>query len=46
VDRYTLAALRHEVYRIMHIFDLVLVIPIVLLSLLSGLVVSLFTKWG
>ena len=39
-------ALRHHVYRIMHIFDLVLVIPIVLLSLLSGLVVALWTKWG
>jgi hypothetical protein len=40
------AALRHDVYRIMHIFDLVLVIPIVLLCLLSGLVMSLCTKWG
>ncbi|MGW4945384.1 hypothetical protein ACWEOZ_27770 [Actinoplanes sp. NPDC004185] len=39
-------ALRHHAYRVMHIFDLGLVIPIVLLSLLSGLVVALFTKWG
>ncbi len=40
------AALRHDVYEIMHILDIALVIPIVLLSLLSGLAVSLFTKWG
>ncbi|MEU8609898.1 hypothetical protein AB0C29_18100 [Actinoplanes sp. NPDC048791] len=39
-------ALRHHAYRVMHIFDLGVVIPIVLLSLLSGLVVALLTKWG
>lgn len=38
--------LRHYAYEIMHIFDLAIVIPLVLLSLLTGLVVSLGTKWG
>ncbi|WP_051569923.1 hypothetical protein [Cryptosporangium arvum] len=38
--------LRHDVYRIMHLFDLVIVIPVVVLTILSGLVVSLFTRWG
>jgi len=38
--------LRHHAYAIMHIFDLALVIPLVLLSILTGLVVSLGTHWG
>lgn len=38
--------LRHHVYRIMHLFDLVIVIPVVVLAILSGLLVSLFTQWG
>lgn len=39
-------ALSHDAYRIMHIFDLVVVIPVVLLSIVSGAVVSLGTTWG
>ncbi|AGL16609.1 hypothetical protein [Actinoplanes sp. N902-109] len=39
-------ALSHDAYRIMHLFDLVIVIPVVFLSIISGLVVSLGTKWG
>jgi hypothetical protein len=39
-------ALSHGAYRIMHIFDLVIVIPMVFLSIITGLVVSLGTKWG
>jgi hypothetical protein len=38
--------LRHHVYRIMHLFDLVIVIPTVVLAIVSGLVVSLGTQWG
>lgn len=38
--------MRHNAYAIMHIFDLALVIPLVLLSILTGLVVSLGTHWG
>ena len=38
--------LAHDAYRIMHVFDLVIVIPVVFLSIISGLVVSLGTKWG
>ncbi|WP_158891406.1 hypothetical protein [Amycolatopsis anabasis] len=38
--------LRHHAYEIMHIFDLAIVIPLVLLSLGTGLVVSLGTRWG
>jgi hypothetical protein len=38
--------LRHHIYRIMHVLDLVVVIPVVVLSVLTGLVVSLFTHWG
>lgn len=38
--------LRHYAYEIMHIFDLAIVIPLVLLALITGLVVSLGTKWG
>ena len=40
------AHLRHDVYRIMHVFDLALVIPVVVLAILSGLVMSLGTPWG
>lgn len=39
-------ALRHASYALMHIFDLTLVIPLVLLSIITGLVVSLGTQWG
>lgn len=39
-------ALRHYAYEIMHIFDLAIVIPLVLLSLITGLVMSLGTPWG
>ncbi|MGK5683775.1 hypothetical protein [Actinoplanes sp. URMC 104] len=38
--------LGHDAYRIMHLFDLVIVIPMVFLAIVSGLVVSLGTKWG
>ncbi|MGH3984583.1 MAG: hypothetical protein ACRDST_18340 [Pseudonocardiaceae bacterium] len=38
--------LRHHAYEIMHIFDLAIVIPLVLLALITGLVMSLGTKWG
>ncbi len=38
--------LRHYAYEIMHIFDLAIVIPLVLLALITGLVMSLGTKWG
>jgi hypothetical protein len=40
------AQLRHATYRIMHIFDLVLVIPVVVLAIGTGLVLSLCTQWG
>jgi hypothetical protein len=39
-------ALRHNAYLFMHLFDLVLWIPLILLALVSGLVVSLGTEWG
>lgn len=38
--------LRYGAYQIFHIFDLVIVIPSVLLTIITGLVVSLGTKWG
>lgn len=38
--------LQHYAYEIMHVFDLAIVIPLVLLSLITGLVMSLGTKWG
>jgi hypothetical protein len=38
--------LRHAAYALMHIFDLALVIPLVLLSISSGLIVALGTPWG
>lgn len=40
------AALRQATYAIMHLFDLTLIIPLVLLSLITGLMVSLGTPWG
>ncbi|MBO2445849.1 hypothetical protein J4573_01985 [Actinomadura barringtoniae] len=39
-------AVRHGAYELMHVFDLAIVIPSVLLSIITGLVVSLGTKWG
>ncbi|MGH3564551.1 MAG: hypothetical protein ACRDRH_00675 [Pseudonocardia sp.] len=39
-------ALRHYAYAFMHVFDLTIVIPLVLLSIITGLVVSLGTQWG
>jgi hypothetical protein len=39
-------ALREHAYAFMHIFDLSIVIPLVLLSLISGVVVSFGTHWG
>lgn len=38
--------LQRAVYFIMHLFDLALIIPLVLLSILTGLMVSLGTPWG
>jgi hypothetical protein len=38
--------LRHHAYAFMHIFDLAIVIPLVLLSIITGLVVSMGTHWG
>ena len=40
------AALREHAYAFMHIFDLAIVIPLVLLSIITGLVVSMGTHWG
>lgn len=37
---------RHDAYRLMRIFDLVVVIPIVLAAIVTGLVVALFSRWG
>ncbi len=39
-------ALRHHAYALMHILDLAIVIPLVLLSIITGLVVSFGTPWG
>lgn len=39
-------ALRHGAYEVMHIFDLAIVIPSMVLAIVTGLVVSLGTKWG
>ncbi|MGK8524891.1 hypothetical protein ACRS6B_26635 [Nocardia asteroides] len=39
-------SLRRHAYEFMHIFDRALVIPVVLLSLGTGLVVSFGTRWG
>lgn len=39
-------AVRHGAYVLMHVFDLAIVIPSVALAILTGLVVSLGTKWG
>lgn len=38
--------LRRAAYAIMHLFDLTLIIPLVLLSLITGLIVALGTPWG
>jgi hypothetical protein len=38
--------LRHHAYNFMHIFDPAIVIPLVLLSIITGLVVSMGTHWG
>ncbi|MGH3931781.1 MAG: hypothetical protein ACRDTF_17610 [Pseudonocardiaceae bacterium] len=38
--------LRRHAYEIMHVFDLTLVIPLVLLSIITGLVVLLGSQWG
>ncbi|WP_410663302.1 hypothetical protein [Amycolatopsis sp. lyj-84] len=40
------AGLRHASYELMHVFDLFIVIPTMMLSILTGLVVSLGSKWG
>ncbi|WP_340682674.1 hypothetical protein LCL61_28945 [Amycolatopsis coloradensis] len=40
------AELRHGAYELMHIFDLFIVIPTMMLSIITGLVVSLGSKWG
>lgn len=39
-------ALRRHAYEFMHLFDLAMVIPLVLLSIVTGVVVSLAGKWG
>ncbi|GAA1949701.1 hypothetical protein GCM10009754_17940 [Amycolatopsis minnesotensis] len=39
-------AVRHGAYEIFHVFDLVIVIPSVVLTITTGLVVSLGTPWG
>lgn len=38
--------LQRDAYRMMHIYDLTLVIPLVILSIVTGLLGSLGTKWG
>ncbi|GAA3453182.1 hypothetical protein [Dactylosporangium matsuzakiense] len=40
------ASLRPPVYRMMHVFDLVVVVPSVVLALLTGVVLALCTPWG
>ncbi|GAA2625729.1 hypothetical protein SMC26_19300 [Actinomadura fulvescens] len=39
-------ALRRHAYAFMHVLDLAMVIPLVLLSIVTGVVVSLGGKWG
>ncbi len=39
-------AVRHGAYELMHIFDLTIVIPSVVLSIITGVVVALGTHWG
>ena len=39
-------AVQHGAYEIFHVFDLAVVIPSVVLTILTGLVVSLGTPWG
>lgn len=38
--------LQRAAYAIMHLFDLALIIPLVLLSIITGLIVALGTPWG
>lgn len=40
------AGLRHGAYELMHVFDLFIVIPTMMLSIITGLVISLGSKWG
>jgi hypothetical protein len=39
-------AMRHNAYVFMHLFDVFLWIPLIILALVSGLIVSLGTEWG
>ncbi len=39
-------AVRHGAYELMHIFDLTIVIPSMMLSIITGLVTALCTPWG
>ncbi|TDD92219.1 hypothetical protein [Actinomadura rubrisoli] len=39
-------AVRHGAYELMHVFDLAIVIPSVVMAIATGLVVSLGTPWG
>ncbi|MFA1547691.1 hypothetical protein [Actinomadura chokoriensis] len=39
-------AVRHGAYELMHVFDLTIVIPSVVMAIITGLVVSLGTPWG
>jgi hypothetical protein len=39
-------AVRHGAYAIFHIFDLVIVIPSVVLAIVTGMVVAFGTPWG
>ncbi|MFB4303608.1 hypothetical protein [Actinomadura sp. NTSP31] len=39
-------AVRHGAYELMHVFDLAIVIPSVVMAIATGLVVSLGTQWG
>jgi len=40
------ASMRLQVYRMMHLFDLTVVIPAVVLSILTGVALALCTPWG
>jgi hypothetical protein len=40
------AGARRRTYQVMHVLDLTVVVPLVLLSVASGLVVSLWGRWG
>ncbi|WP_433463238.1 hypothetical protein [Spirillospora sp. CA-128828] len=39
-------AVRHGAYELMHVFDLAIVIPSMVMAIITGLVVSLGTPWG